>query len=171
MNVVYIISQIFGFLAFIISLIAYHRKKKQKIFRTMMIANILDIMHYLLLGAYSGSVTKIIALVRNELIIVKEKYKKLNNYIILIILFIIYIIAGIITFKNIFSILPILAAIIYLYLVWNGDELKVKRVAFYCYFLWLAYNIFVFSIAGIISNVVSILSTLVAVCNEKRKRD
>lgn len=167
MNVVYIISQIFGFLAFIISLIAYHRKKKQKIFRTMMIANILDIMHYLLLGAYSGSVTKIIALVRNELIIVKEKYKKLNNYIILIILFIIYIIAGIITFKNIFSILPILAAIIYLYFVWNGDELKVKRVAFYCYFLWLTYNIFVFSIAGITSNIISIISTLIAVYNEK----
>lgn len=167
MNVVYIISQIFGFLAFIISLIAYHRKKKQKIFRTMMIANILDIMHYLLLGAYSGSVTKIIALVRNELIIIKEKYKKLNNYIILIILFIIYIIAGIITFKNIFSILPILAAIIYLYFVWNGDELKVKRVAFYCYFLWLAYNIFVFSIAGILSNVISIFSTFIAIKNYK----
>lgn len=171
MNVVYIISQIFGFLAFVISLIAYHRKKKQKIFQTMMIANVLDILHYLLLGAYSGCITKIIALIRNKIIILKEKHKKLNNYIVLAVLFAIYIIAGIVTFKNIFSVLPILAAIIYLYFVWNGNELKVKRVAFYCYFLWLTYNIFVFSIAGIISNVVSILSTLIAVCNEKRKMD
>ena len=96
--------------------------------------------------------------------------KKLNNYIVLIILFAIYTIAGIFTYKNIYSILPILAAIIYLYFVWNGDELKVKRAAFYCYFLWLTYNIFVFSIAGIVSNIVSIVSTFVAIHNEKRKK-
>ena len=170
MNVIYIISQIFGFLAFLISLIAYHRKKKQKIFQTMTIANVLDMLHYLLLGAYSGCITKIIALVRNQIIIIKERYKKLNNYIVLIILFAIYTIAGIFTYKNIYSILPILAAIIYLYFVWNGDELKVKRAAFYCYFLWLTYNIFVFSIAGIVSNIVSIVSTFVAIHNEKRKK-
>lgn len=168
MNILYIISQIFGFSAFIISLFAYHRSKKQKIFQTMMIANILDILHYLLLGGLSGCITKIIALVRNELIIIKEKHKIFNNYIILFLLFILYIIAGIFTFKNIFSIFPILAAMIYLYFVWNGNELKVKKVAFYCYFLWLAYNIFVFSIAGIISNAVSIISTLFAVYNEKK---
>ena len=57
---------------------------------------------------------------------------------------------------------------IYLYFVWDGNELKVKRIAFYCYFLWLIYNICVFSIAGIISNCVSIISTFIAVYNEKK---
>ena len=70
--------------------------------------------------------------------------------------------------KNIYSILPIIAAMIYLYFVWNGNELKVKKCAFYCYFLWLVYNICVFSIAGITSNIVSIISTFIAVYNEKR---
>lgn len=168
MNIMYIASQIAGFIAFILSLIAYHQKKKNKIFKTMMIANVLDIVHYVLLGAYSGCLTKVIALVRNELIIVKEKNKKFNNGIILILLFIIYLISGIVTYKNIYSMLPILAAMIYLYFIWNGNELKVKKVAFYCYFLWLIYNIFVFSIAGIISNCVSIISTFIAVYYEKK---
>ena len=83
MNIVYLISQIVGFVAFVISLIAYHRKKKEKIFKTMMLANLLDITHYLLLGAYSGCLTKVIALVRNEIIILKEKKEKLNNKIVL----------------------------------------------------------------------------------------
>lgn len=168
MNIVYLISQIVGFIAFVISLIAYHRKKKEKIFKTMMLANLLDITHYLLLGAYSCCLTKVIALVRNEIIILKEKKEKLNNKVVLIALFIIYLISGLITYENIYSVLPILAAIIYLYFVWNGDELKVKKIAFYCYFLWLLYNICVFSIAGIISNCVSIISTFIAVFNEKR---
>ena len=167
MNIVYVISQVAGFIAFILSLIAYHRKKKSKIFQTMMVANVLDIIHYILLGAYSGCITKVIALVRNEIIIVKEKNKKFNNNIVLIAMFIIYLVSGILTYKNIYSILPIIAAIIYLYFVWNGNELKVKKCAFYCYFLWLVYNICVFSIAGITSNIVSIISTFIAVYNEK----
>lgn len=138
MNVIYVASQIAGFIAFILSLIAYHQKKKKSIFQTMTIANILDIIHYILLGAYSGCITKVIALIRNEIIIVKEQKKKFNNKIILIALFVIYLVAGILTYKNIYSILPILAAMIYLYFVWNGNELKVKKVAFYCYF-FMAY--------------------------------
>ena len=46
----------------------------------MMWSNLLDILHYFLLGAYSGCITKIIALVRNEIIRTKEKNKFLNNY-------------------------------------------------------------------------------------------
>lgn len=168
MDTAYIVSQIIGFIAFILSLIAYHKKKKKKIFQTMMIANILDIIHYILLCAYSGCITKVMALIRNEIIILKEKKQKLNNFMVLVLLMIAYIVAGIFTYKNIYSILPILAAMIYLYFVWNGNELKVKRIAFYCYFLWLVYNICVFSIAGIISNCVSIISTFIAVYNEKK---
>ena len=134
----------------------------------MIFSNLLDITHYLLLGAYSGCLTKVIALVRNEIIILKEKKEKLNNKIVLTALFIIYLISGLITYENIYSVLPMLAAMTYLYFVWNGDELKVKKIAFFGYFLWLIYNICVFSIAGIISNCVSIISTFIAVYNEKK---
>ena len=134
----------------------------------MTLANVLDIIHYILLAAYSGCITKVIALIRNEIIIIKEKNKKLNNNIVLIAIFIIYLVSGILTYKNIYSILPIIAAMIYLYFVWNGNELRVKKAAFYCYFLWLIYNICVFSIAGITSNIVSIVSSFIAVYNEKK---
>ena len=97
MSIIYVISQIAGFIAFILSLIAYHRKKKSKIFQTMMVANVLDIIHYILLGAYSGCITKVIALVRNEIIIIKEKNKKLNNKIVLISLLFIYLVSGVLT--------------------------------------------------------------------------
>lgn len=167
-SAVYIVSQVVGFIAFVLSLVAYHQEKKKTIFQTMIISNLLEIIHYILLGAYSGCITKVIALIRNEIIIVKEKNKKIDNYIVLIGLFIIYLISGILTYENIYSILPILAATIYLFFVWNGDELKVKKVAFYCYFIWLIYNICVFSIAGITSNIVSIISTFIATYNQKR---
>lgn len=168
MNITYLISQIFGLVAFVISLIAYHRNKKEKIFKTMIISNILNILHYFLLGAYSGFFTKVIALIRDEIIVLKEKHKWLNSKVVLLLLYIVYLALGILTYKNIYSLFPILAAVIYLYFVWNGNELKVKKVAFFCYFLWLAYNICVFSIAGIISKSISIISTFIAVNKQKR---
>lgn len=103
----------------------------------MIFANILDITHYFLLSAYSGCITKVIALVRNEIIIVKEKHKKSDKIVVLVILLtllIVYLISGILTYEDIFSGSPILAAMIYLY-VWNGNELQVKKAALYCYFL------------------------------------
>ena len=67
----YIASQIIETIALIITLYAYHLKTKKSIFKGMCIANILDITHYLFLNAYSGLLTKVMALVRNIFILKK----------------------------------------------------------------------------------------------------
>ena len=59
---IYTIAQVIGFVAFIISLLAYHIKKKSKILGSMVISNILNLVHYLLLDAYSGCITKVMAI-------------------------------------------------------------------------------------------------------------
>ena len=133
----YIVSQIFGISAFIISLIAYHRKDKKSILSNMVVSNILNLIHYLLLNAYSGCITKLLAIFRDYFVILKEKHPRLSNNIYLIIFIVLYIIASIFTYNGILSILPLLAALIYIIFIWNGNELIIKKVAFFCYFLWL----------------------------------
>ena len=164
----YVVAQIIGFVAFIFSLIAFHRKNKNKILGNMIISNVLNLIHYLLLGAYSGCITKVLAIIRDNFIILKDKNKKLSSNIYLILFILIYIIAGIFTYNGIISLLPLMAALIYIIFIWNGKEITNKKVAFGTYFLWLIYNIFVLSIPGIISNVVSIISTFIAIINYKR---
>ncbi len=164
----YIVAQIIGFIAFAVSLIAYHRKNKKIILSNMLISNILNLVHYLLLGAFSGCVTKLLATFRDYFIILKEKYNKLSNIAYLILFIMLYIIATIFTYNGFLSILPLVAAIIYIIFIWNGDDVKIKKTAFFCYFLWLIYNIFVSSVAGIVSNIISIISTLIAIINAKK---
>lgn len=159
---IFIISQLIGLIAFAFSLVAYHKKDKNSILSNMVVSNILNLVHYLLLGALSGSVTKIIAIFRDLFIIFKDKYKIRGNIFLLIFIGI-YVIACIWMYTDIYSIFPLVAAIIYLVQSWNGNEKTVKMTALLCYFLWLFYNIVVFSIAGIISNVISIISTGIAV--------
>ena len=165
----YILAQIIGFIAFFVSLIAYHRKDKKTILINMITANIINLVHYLLLGAYSGCITNLLAIFRDCFIIFKKNCNNFLNYFYLIFFIILYIIASIFTFNGILSILPLLAALIYTIFIWNGNELRLKKIAFICYFIWLIYNIFVMSISGIVSNVISIVSTLIAIENEKRR--
>ena len=135
----------------------------------MLISNILNLVHYFLLGAYCGCVTKVMAIIRDSFIIAKGKNKKISSYCFLALFIIAYIICSIVTYKGILSLFPLIAAIIYIVPIWNGNEKTIKKTAFFCYFLWLGYNIFVFSIAGIVANVVSIISTFIAMINENKK--
>ena len=165
----YIASQIIETIALVITLYSYRLKTKKNIFKGMCVANVLDIIHYFFLNAYSGLVTKVIALVRNAFILKKEDNKKLRSNIFLILFVIAYILLAFMTYKSIYSILPFVAAFIYMIVVWNGNELQIKKIAFLCYFFWLVYNISVFSIMGIISNVVALISTYIAYSNYKKE--
>ena len=78
-NLIFIIAQIIGFIAFLVSLIAYHRDKKEKILGNMILLNGLNLIHYFLLGAYSGCITKVIAICRDTFVILKEKRKSLSS--------------------------------------------------------------------------------------------
>ena len=166
-NLFFIIAQIVGILASLVSIAAYHKKKKEKILSNMILSNSLNLIHYLLLGAYSGCITKILAICRDTFIISKTKNKSLSSNMYLLIFILAYVISGIFTYNNIWSIFPLIAAIIYIIPVWNGNELTIKYAAFISYFIWLVYNIFVFSISGIILNVISIISTSIAIKNNK----
>ena len=164
----YILSQIAGLIALVITLISYHLDTKNKIFKTMCFANAFDIIHYLLLGAYSGCLTKAVTFTRNIFIIKKEKYDRLNNNYFLFFFIFLYFILSILSFDGIVSLFPFIAATIYMIVVWNGDEKKVKLIGFLCYIFWLTYNVFVFSVAGIISNIISLISTYIAYYNFKQ---
>ena len=167
MDYIYLISQLFALVAFIISLLAFHKSEKIKIFETANVSVIFNLIHYFLLNAYNGFFTKLLALFRNSFIIYKDK-KKINSNLFFVIFIILYLLVSIFTYKNIYSILPSIAGIIYLVVIWNGNELAIKKVGCFCYFLWLVYNIFVFSIMGIVSSVVAIISTFVAVLNYQK---
>ena len=165
-SVIYIIAQIIGLIAFIISLCAYHKKNKKSILDNMIISNFLNVIHYILLNAPSGYITKGLAIARDIFVLKKGKHKKLSNVGFLYIYVFIYLGFMYLTYDGIISIFPFAASIYYLIGIWNADELHVKKVAMYSFIPWLVYNICVLSISGIISNIISIVSTLIAIKND-----
>lgn len=165
----YIISQIICLIAFLISLTVYHKKNKKKILKTSIFTNVLKLVHYLLLNAYSGCITKILGIIRDVIIIKKEKIKFLSSNVYLFLLVFIYVMVSIFTYKGIVSIFPLIAAIIYLIPTWKGEAITVKKAAFISSIFWLIYDISILSITGIISHLFSITSILIALIKYYKK--
>ena len=131
-----IIAQIIGLLAFFFSLFAYHKNQKKKILKNMILSNALKLIHYLLLGAHSGLLTKILSIIRDVFIIEKEKHKTLDSNLFLILFIIFYLIIAVISYQDILTLFPIIAAMIYLVPIWNGSTKTLKKTALFTYVLW-----------------------------------
>ncbi len=132
-----------------------------------MISNALSLIQYIILNAYSGIATKIIAILRDLSIMKQEKYNFLKTKKMLGIFVIIYIVLMIITYQGILSVFSLLAALIYTIFCWNGNANTVRYIGIFTNVLWLVYNIYVKSYIGAFSNLISIISTSIAIYNNK----
>ena len=140
MNKSYIISQILVVFAMLSLGTTYLCKDKNKIVALGILYSVLYGTQYLLLGN-----------------------KKKNNLITLIVLIILVIIFGLISYSNIFSIIPIIAAILYTYSIWQ-DNVKVYRwLALPIGALWITYNICSKSIFGIIAESVLLVVEIIGI--------
>ena len=77
MNTQMIIANIIGLIVFIIA--PYHHKSKKIMFVTARVGDVLKLIYYVVLNAYSGITTKIIIIIRNLAIIGQNKYKILKS--------------------------------------------------------------------------------------------
>ena len=164
----YLMAQIIGLVAFSFSLIAYHKNSKKIILSNLIVSNILNFIYYFMLGAVSGSMTKLLAILRDYFILEKCKHKKLTNVLYLYIFVFTYLFFMYITYKGVVSIFPFIASIYYLIGIWDADEFRVRKVALISFIPWLIYNICVLSISGLVSNVLSILSAYIAIKHTKK---
>ena len=162
-----IIGNIFGIIGLIFSAVAYHKRQKEKILLDLIISNCFSLLQYLFLQAYTGCITIIISILRNIIAIKKGKQ---NRNIILVVFIILYIVMGIVTYNSIFSILLIIASIIYLLGIWDGRENVIRKTGLINMYLWLIYSISTWAIAEVIQNIILIVSTHIAIRNNREEK-
>ena len=161
----YIVSQIFACFGIISTILAYQQKKKKQILKFTIASGILYAIHYVLLNAWSGVVNNVVAAMRDYYI---RRYG--NKRILPLIVFVaIFIIMTFITFDSWKSLLPLCATVIYSIGVYTCNAQRLRIVAIICCLLWLAYNISVFSIIGMVSDTLVILSNVTAYLRFNKK--
>lgn len=169
----YIISQVFVAVAMLCLGISYLIKDKKKIMILCILYSVFYGGQYLLLGAITGFAMNIVSIIRNIWFYINAKKNKSNSRAILIVLWVIAIVSGVLTFKDFTSLIPIAASILFTYSVWQDNNRVYKFMALPISALWISYNVFFKSIFGIIAELVLLMFEIIGIIKllKKEKSD
>ena len=169
--ITYVSSQMVFIFAYIFVGLTYHVKNRKVVLRFNLLAQIAFIITYILLKAWSGVAVSVIALIRNIILIFNEnKNNKTKNddIITLIIIYVISIILAIITYEGLYSLLPVLATMIYTYAVYQKNVKTYKVLGIPIQVLWIIYAISLMSIVSIFVETAMLINCFVGLIRENK---
>ena len=156
-TIVYIISQIVTVIYFTILSLSYLLKDRTKILVANFLAHIGQTAAMAMLNGYTGAAMSVIMMLRDLTLLIQEheksKGKKINkklDLIILIVTVILIVALTIFTYNGPLSLLSVAATLVTTYALWQKNVKRYKLLGLVAGILWLAYNIFIMSIMGII---------------------
>lgn len=154
--------QLIGFAGAAFAIMSFQCKKNRNLFLLQLLCNLCYFVQFMLLGALTGCYSQIVGITRNVFLIRKWEWMRWKIWAILICLM--QVLITIFTWKNMLSLLPLIANIALTIGGWTNNPRKV-RIAnmFFNSPCWLIYDICFFSLAGIVTEVFCQVSTLISI--------
>lgn len=160
-----IIAQAVGIAAMAINILAVQFKKPRQLFICRIVASFLWSVHFLLLESPTSAIMNIVNITRSIFLLNSKTFTKPFLWVTIVL----YGVAGLVTMENSFSLLLILDVLIIIAQwvdsvgMWTNNFRNIRFCQLFAISpAWLAHNIVVFSIGGIITEVFTILSTIIA---------
>lgn len=137
-----IAAQITGVFAVIAFLFSYQQKKRNNIIIWNAMSRCLYIVQYIMLGAFEGAVLDVLGTVSSIAAQNKNKpFIKKRTGIIFALINLTILGFGLLLYKNIFSIFPIIGVILHTSAFWITKEKTIRIVSFLGSPFWLLYNL------------------------------
>ena len=148
----FILAQFVGIISWGLLVYSYYKKDIDDILKYQVVGGVFEIIHYFLLGAYSGLIVVFLELIRDY-----SYYKTKYDKYIFIISLPIYFIIGYYSYNYMMDLLPVLASCIDGYALANKKLVAVIG-SILNNTLWLIYDFYCGSYVGVIAEVLFILS-------------
>ncbi len=159
----FILGQIFGILGALAIIISSFQKTRKKMLIFLIFDPVFYTIQYILLNAYAGALSNIVGIIRTIMFSFKGKNKFFNsNYPLYIIIFL-YLLINIFTHKNIYSLFPIIASIIYAFVLWQDKPKNIRIGSVFMFSMWFIYNLIVKAYISAIVEFVLLISTIIAI--------
>lgn len=166
----YIISQVLVVFAMLSLGLSYLCKDKKKIMILCILSSAFYGTQYILLGAITGFAMNVVSIIRNIWFYINAKKERKNDIWVLIILCLIALILGIISYDNIFSLTALAATLLFTYTVWQDNTKVYRWLALVISALWITYNIFFKSIFGVISELVLLIFEIIGIIKIQKQK-
>ena len=157
----FILAQVFGTLMLIVNVLAMQMKDKKNIIFMLLLANLFAVFNFIFLKGYSGAMICGFAIIQTIINNCYENKGKKLPFLLLMIFIIISIALGLLTFKNIIDILPILCSVLYCLIIVQSKERIIRILSLINIILWLIYDFYYQAYVGAISDILVAASTLI----------
>ena len=158
----FVIAQIFGVLGIIASVLSMQFKNRKHILITLFLLNLFSALNFLFLGNLTSSYVCFFAEI--EMLVnygFETRNKDVPKWVIGIYV-IINIILGMLTYKSALDILPIVCALLYCGTILTKKEANIRKLMLGNQSVWLIFDLIVKAYTFSISNILTIVSTLIA---------
>lgn len=161
MSRIEIITQIIGFLAFLLAVLTFQSNKHKNITLIKCASDALFVVQFIMLGAYTGAMMNAIGCVRN-IAYAKLVERKKDVKIAVIIFSIIVIVSGVVTWNGPISLLAILGKLLSTLSYAFKNPKNVRRMTIPVCIVWGIYDLICGSWAGVLTEVFTLASIAVA---------
>ena len=149
-------------------MLIYQQKTRKNLLICKAMTDVLWIIHYFLLGGYTGALVTCEALVR-EVVFFRTDLRSKNGKPILVCFLCVSAVCAALTWGNIFSVFAMLGSMLSIVSFWLGEP-KVSRImAFPISGCMLIYGVANGSVAVLINEVLVMLSSVVGILKHDRK--
>ncbi len=161
-------AQFIGIVAFCLSVWSFQQNEHKKIVLLQLLANGFFVVHFYLLGAYTGALLNSIGFVRSVVFMCKrQKWASSNWWIVFFC--VLCVAAGIYTWESWLSFLPLLAMIFTTVAFGINNPKLTRRLSFPSSPLWLIYNVVNQSWGGALTECFNMTSILIGMLRFDRK--
>lgn len=154
------ISQLIGFIAVGLTLALYQFNSRRTMLIIIIVSSALYAVHFLLLGAPTGAIMNSLNIFRS-LVFLRYAHKK-RPIQIMYLFIVLFLMAGVLTWQGPLSLLPMTGMISGTIAYWQLKTKRIRRLALIASPCWLVYNVISGSYPGMVAELVSITSNIVA---------
>lgn len=168
-----LIGQIVGIIAMFLNIIAVQFKKPRQLFICRMVGCCLWALNFLLLGSPTGAIMNLIDVIRSVFLLRRQTSTKTFLWITLAM----FAAAGLLTmdyslsFLMVIDLLIIISQLVDTAGMWTNNIKIIRRCQLFAISpVWLVHNILVFSIGGIVTEVFTMISTVIAMYRYRNQK-
>lgn len=154
MKIIFIFAQAFGVIAWLLMVISYYQKSKNKILFVQLLAIIFYCLNYIFLGAYVGMIVIVFELIRDFAF-----YKSDKDKLVFLFTIPVYILLALLNLDKPIELIPIAASLLEGFTFTKNKKFIVSG-ALLVYVMWIIYDLKVFSYTGAITDAIIVFSNL-----------
>lgn len=160
---VFYIAQGFGFIGLVMVAASFQQKTQKKILFFQMLAGFAFIIHFMMLGAYTGAALNFLGAIRSIVFSFKEKSKIIRSPFCPILFMALFAVVGILTWEGPLSILPTAAMVLLSLSFWLTNPRMTRMLTLPGSPMWFVYDVFNNSWTGMITEVFATSSMIIAI--------